>query len=419
MQYGLIGAVLKHSFSKEIHERYGRYSYELKELADDAAFNEFMAAHDFAAINVTIPYKERVIPYCALLSPRAKSIGAVNTILNTPDGLYGDNTDFYGFETMAQSIGAEFKGSIVMILGTGGTQKTAAAVAEAHGALEIIRVSRKAGISTICYQGALKRTDIDILINTSPVGMYPNNSSIPIDITAFPRLRAVLDVVYNPLETRLVAKARLAHIPAANGLVMLAAQASLAYELFCGEAAPANAVSEGVLQIRRQMCNIVLIGMPSCGKSTLAQLLSQQLAKPLIDIDEEISKKANMPIADIFAQHGEAEFRTQEAQCIAQAAAQTGRVIATGGGAVLCSENIDALRQNGIVIYIDRPIKDLATGGARPLSTDTQALQAMYTQRHPLYTAAAHAVVCNTSSINNAILHIKEKIDEVLNNKWA
>ncbi|MEG0763284.1 MAG: shikimate kinase [Oscillospiraceae bacterium] len=416
MQYGLIGASLKHSFSKEIHSFMGDYAYELCELATKEDFDAFMTKRDFKGINVTIPYKQDVIPYCDELSQEARKIGAVNTIVNKNGKLIGYNTDFYGFEMLAQNINVDFKDKIVMLLGTGGTQKTASAVAAAHSAKEQILVSRRKSDNAITYEEALQRTDTQIIINTSPVGMYPNNNALPIDLSAFPNLQAVLDVVYNPLETNLVAMARKLGINSSNGLLMLSAQAKAAAELFCDTSIDDSCITKAQRTLKKRLCNIVLIGMPSCGKSTIGKKLAIQLNKTFIDTDALIEKAAAKSIKDIFAQDDEQVFRKLEAEIIEKASAKTNCVISTGGGCILNGNNIKALRQNGIIIYIKRPLSFLDIGGARPLSSSEEALAKLYEQRAPLYSEAADLSIDNTKSIEDVIINIKENIDEALNN---
>ena len=390
MQYGLIGEHLTHSYSCDIHGAAADYAYELKEIRpEDLA--AFLTERPFSAINVTIPYKEAVIPYLDGISDRAREIGAVNTVVNRDGRLYGDNTDFLGLAALAQKAGISFCGKKVLILGTGGTSKTAMAVAKADGASSVLRVSRKGGNGAITYEEATTHhTDTQIIINTTPVGMYPHTEDAPpIDVHAFPGLEGVLDAVYNPLRTKLIQEATANGIPAMGGLYMLAAQGVYASAIFRGiEADPAliEQVYQTVLAAKQ---NIVLIGMPSSGKTTVGKRLSHITGKPLVDTDELIVERIGCSIATYFAAHGEAAFRQIECEVIADISKKSGLIIATGGGAILNPDNVQALRQNGVTVFLDRPLEQLITTESRPLSSDREALAALYEKRLPLYRAAA------------------------------
>ncbi|MEG1476370.1 MAG: shikimate kinase [Oscillospiraceae bacterium] len=415
MEYGLIGGVLGHSFSKPIHEMLAEYSYILCPLPTVAEFDAFMAKKDFKAINVTIPYKEKVLAYCDYIEPQAAEIGAVNTIVNKNGKLYGYNTDFKGLYYLMCSLGVAIADKHVMILGTGGTQKTAEAVARAMGAGRITAVSRHKSDIAIDYAEALAMADTEIIINTSPVGMYPNCDASPISLDNFPHLCGVVDVVYNPLTTALVADARARGIKAVNGLLMLVAQAKFASEYFTGNTIDDAEINKIELALRRERANLVLIGMPSCGKSSLGKMLAKTLGKKFVDLDAEVEKAESMPISRIFAEKGEEYFRDAETRAVKKAAMQNGMVIATGGGAVKRGENVRALRQNGVVVYIKRDIAALAIGGARPLSTNEAALLQMQKEREPLYKAAADGETDNVN-IDDTALAIEEIYYEILHN---
>lgn len=413
MRYGLIGEKLGHSFSKLIHEQLCDYTYDLIPLARDEV-DGFLTRREFAAINVTIPYKETVIPYLAFIDPAAQAIGAVNTVVNRGGLLYGYNTDFAGIEYLLDRHGFVLEGKKVLILGSGGTCKTASAVARRRGARELYVVSRTAGEGCISYEQAMAaHADADVLINTTPMGMYPNLDARPIDLAAFPQLLAVVDVIYNPLRTALLQQADALSIPNCNGLEMLVAQAKYAAERFTGAQLP----DECIAQVHAQLCadrkNLALIGMPSCGKSTVGQILAQQMGKKFVDLDERIVQRAGKSIVDIFAEVGEAGFRVQEKEALRQIAGQTGLVIATGGGVIKDADNVRLLRHNSAICFIDRDLENLIPSDpARPLSSGYEAVRTMYEQRLPLYRGYADFIVENNGEISCTVQQIREKFYE-------
>ncbi len=389
MDYGCIGERLAHSFSKDIHQRIASYSYELCEVPRDG-LHAFMTRRDFKAINVTIPYKESVIPYLDDIDDTAREIGAVNTVVNRNGKLYGYNTDFMGMRALARRMGVDFSGKKVLILGTGGTSKTAAAVAKSGGAKEIIPVSRRVGVT---YEDAkLHHRDAQIIINTTPCGMYPHNQDTPIDLADYPHVEGVLDAVYNPLATRLVTAARKRGIPAEGGLYMLVAQAVFASEKFIDTSYDPAVIDRVYRDILISKQNIVLTGMPSCGKSTVGALLAQMTGRELIDTDRIVTEKHG-DISTIFATCGEDAFRRMETAAVQEAAGHWGCIIATGGGAVLRSENVDALRSNGRIFFIDRPLALLIPTADRPLASDAEAIRRRYEERYDLYCRTADVVV--------------------------
>lgn len=393
MKYGLIGERLGHSFSREIHAKIADYEYELLELAPDEV-GPFLEKKEFNAINVTIPYKETVIPYLDEISEDARKIGAVNTIVRKGDRLYGYNTDYFGAEMLIKSAELDPKGKKVLILGTGGTCKTLSVVARDMGAREIVKVSRHASEEAISYETALcEHTDAEIIINTTPVGMYPRGNETPIDLDAFSSLEGVVDVIYNPLETRFASEARALGKKAVCGLLMLSAQAVYASALFLGKERQEELCDKAYREVLREKQNVVLIGMPSCGKSTVGKEIAKQLGKAFVDSDDEIVKIAGKTIPEIFAEGGEPHFRRIESEVISSLASKNGLVIATGGGAVLDVENVRALSGNGILYFLDRSPELLTPTGDRPLSSDTEALMRRYQERYPIYTAAAHVRV--------------------------
>ena len=387
MKYGLIGERLGHSFSKEIHERLG-YDYELCEIAPEA-LHAFLQARDFVGINVTIPYKRDVIPYLDEIDESAKGIGAVNTIVNRGGRLYGYNTDFYGMERLFSHANIDPCGKKVAVLGSGGTSKTAVAVLKSLGASEIINVSRSGDVGyDDLYQ---KHSDVEIIVNTTPVGMYPNIFDRIVDVKHLERLIGVIDAVYNPLSTTIVNDAKSRGIPAESGLYMLVAQAIRASELFLGTSYPAYMTDVIYDGIRAEKENIVLIGMPSSGKSTVGRILAEKIGARFIDTDEVIVERIGMPIKEFFAIHGEESFRAVESEVIRDLSGEGGLVIATGGGAILREENLFNLRYNGKLLFIDRPLGDLIPTDSRPLSRDRNALEALYNERYPIYNSVSDA----------------------------
>lgn len=398
MEYGLIGATLKHSYSKLIHERLYPCDYKLTELPTEAEAREFLEKRPFKAINVTIPYKQLVIPYCAALDDKAKAIGAVNTVVNRNGLLYGYNTDFDGFSCLAAAHGVEFAGRRVLILGTGGTSKTVTAVAKAAGAARVLCASRTPGPGRLSYDEALC-CGAQVVVNTTPAGMYPNNDALALDAAKMPGLEAVLDVVYNPFTTRLVAAAKGAGVNAAGGLEMLVAQAVYAAALFTGSEPQTERIAPLAKAIFAERANVSLVGMPSCGKTTIGKQLARALGKKFVDLDAEIVKTAGRSIPDIFADSGEEGFRDLEQRVTARFAKESGQVLSCGGGVVKRPANVAALRQNGPVVFIDRPLELLRTGGGRPLSTDRAALARMEAERRPLYLAAADLHIPNDTDL--------------------
>ncbi|MDY4143451.1 MAG: shikimate kinase [Oscillospiraceae bacterium] len=409
MKYGLIGEHLTHSYSCEIHAQIADYEYELHELAP-SELGGFLTKREFNAINVTIPYKQDVIPYLDGISDTAKRIGAVNTIVNRGGKLYGDNTDFAGMLALAKHIGVDMKGKKVLILGTGGASKTGHALAEYMGAESVYYVSRSGKNGSITYEQAVsEHSDAQVIINATPVGMFPKQGGRPIDISAFPKLEGVLDAIYNPLRTNLILDAQERGIPAEGGLYMLSAQAVHAAAVFQDIPLDENLVDKAFKSVKNDKQNIVLIGMPSSGKTTVGRILAEKCGKELADTDEYIVKKIGMPIADFFAEHGEAEFRKIENETVAGLASTGGKIIATGGGAVLDAENVRALKQNGVLVFLDRRPENLIATDDRPLSSRRSALEKLYAERYDIYCAAAEVHIdANTTPGAEADAILKE-----------
>ncbi len=388
MKYGLIGEKLGHSFSKEIHEKLADYTYELKELKPEE-LDGFMKAKAFNAINVTIPYKQAVMPYLDKILPIAKEIGAVNTVINCEGELCGYNTDILGLRALLSHNKIPLYGKKVLILGSGGTSHTARVLVRELGAAEIHIISRS-GKDGITYEEAYaNHKDAQIVINTTPCGMYPDIDSSPLDLSQFSALEGVIDVVYNPLRTPLVLQAKKRGIPADGGLLMLVAQAVYAVDLFV-DSFEEERIIEIYRQILAQKENIVLIGMPGCGKSTVGQSLAKKLGRLFYDTDTLIQERFGKTPAEIINQEGEAAFREKESAVIRDTVtAKTGCIIATGGGAILRDENIENLKKNGKIFFLDRPLELLVTTKDRPLSGNRELLEKRYNERYDRYCEAA------------------------------
>ncbi len=411
MLYGLIGEKLGHSYSKEIHAAIADYEYELKELKPEDV-EAFIKGKEFNAINVTIPYKEKVIPYLDCVSDEANSIGAVNTVVKKDGKLYGYNTDFAGMKAMLLHYGIDVKDKKVLILGTGGTSKTARAVVSSMSAREILVASRSSGDGKISYSDAMEmHSDSDVIINTTPVGMYPDTEGLPIDISAFPKLSGVVDAIYNPLRTRLVSEAIDRKIPACGGLYMLAAQAVYASAYFQGKELEASLTDKAFKMVESEKQNIVLIGMPSAGKSTVGRILAKKLGREFYDSDDAVTPLLGMPINDYFAKYGETPFRVFEKQVIAELSKKSGCVIATGGGVPLFTENMQRLRRNSVIVFIDRSPGNLLATPDRPLSRDPEKLMRRYKERYGIYTRESDIRVDGDGSAEDVADIIAASVD--------
>ena len=398
MEFGLIGEHLGHSFSKTIHGMLTDAPYELHELRPDE-LAAFLAERDFRGINVTIPYKRAVMPHLDGLAPSAFACDAVNCIVNRDGRLTGYNTDYDGFIALASHAGVDFQGARVVILGAGGAASAVAAAARDMGAASVLNACRRPLEGQLQIAEPETWNDCDIIVNATPVGMYPDWQGKLLDLSIFPHLRGVLDCIYNPLRTRLVLDAQERGIPAGGGLYMLVGQAVRARELFDGRSLPEGACEQVYERILRGKRNIVLTGMPSCGKTTVGRLLAARTGRHYIDIDEVISLQAGMEIPDIFAREGEAGFRSRETAAIESVAAEQGLIIATGGGAVLKDENVRLLRHNGIICLLQRDLSLLTPTADRPLSRDRAALQALYERRLPFYLRAAEVQIDNNGPL--------------------
>lgn len=402
MQCGLLGQTLSHSYSPQIHRKLGSYDYQLFEIAPEA-LGDFVRSDSFQGINVTIPYKKAVIPYCSTLSDRAKKLGAVNTIVRCQDGsLIGHNTDYYGFSAMLKRSGLNVSKKKVLVLGSGGASATVVAVLTELGAKPIV-VSRTGENN---YDNLHKHTDTAVIVNATPVGMYPNTDKSPIDLQQFPNLEGVLDLIYNPAHTMLLQQAENMGLVTENGLWMLVSQAKESAEWFTQTPINDDLIIQIHKELRAQMENIVLIGMPGSGKSTIGRALAEELGKTFVDADEEIIKEAGITIPEIFATQGESGFRKIETTVLERLGKQSGLVIATGGGCVTIPENYRHLHQNSTIIWLQRDISKLPTEG-RPLSQASKLID-MYATRMPLYEQFADITVSNENRVAitvNDIIH--------------
>ncbi len=397
MKYGLLGEKLPHSHSPEIHAALGNRDYTLFEKEKDEV-QKFLAKREFDGINVTIPYKQTVMPLCDVLDSSAIEIGAVNTIINCGGKLFGCNTDLDGFIFMCNRANIDMRGKNVLILGGGGTSHTATFAAKKLGAAKIMTAHRIGEINyTNIYE---KAKDAEILINTTPVGIYPHIEESPLELAKLKNLCGVLDVIYNPLRTRLICEAERLGIPSAGGLTMLAAQAAFADRYFRGVMHSGAEIVNVVKKLSLGLENIVLIGMPGCGKSTAGKMVAKQLGREFFDLDKLITERAGKSIPEIFAEHGEEYFRDLETEVTKAASQKGGIVIACGGGTVLREENRIALHQNGKAFYIKRPLESLARGG-RPLSAGENAVEKLFNERRPIYEGFADVTVepCETAEL--------------------
>ncbi len=385
MRYGCIGEHLAHSFSKEIHGLIANYDYELRELKKYEV-EQFLKKGDFLAINVTIPYKETVIPYLSHIDEGANLIGAVNTIVNKNGKLYGYNTDFFGMSALARHAKIDFQGKKVLILGTGGTSKTAYAVASYYGAKEVLKASRTPKKDAVSYIDVYKfHTDSEIIINTTPVGMYPDIFEKPIDLSKFYKLSGVIDAIYNPINTPLILDAKERGIAAEGGLYMLAAQGVKASQIFLDTTYNDSLLDDVFSKIVRQKQNIVLIGMPTSGKTTVGKILAKKLNRILIDTDSVIFENTGKKATEIFAGNGESEFRRFETEAVKLASKYNSAVIACGGGVILNPDNVKALSENGKIYFLDRSIDKLIPTCDRPTAFSRQAIEKIFNERYSFY----------------------------------
>ena len=400
---GLIGEKLGHSFSPAIHGKLADYEYKLYELSP-GQLGPFLEKKEFDGLNVTIPYKKTVIPYCDELTEAAKSIGSVNTIVKRADGtLLGHNTDYDGIMWLLKNAGAQVKGKKAVVLGTGGASLTVQAALRNLGAAQVVVISRSGEDN---YGNIARHSDAKILVNATPVGMYPKTGVSPVDLDVFTALEGVFDVVYNPAKTQLLLEAEKRGIPCANGLGMLVAQAKAACERFTGQPVADEKVYTIKAEMERTTRNVMLIGMPGSGKSTVGAALAESLGRRLVDVDERIVEMAGCSIPEIFAKDGEEGFRQIEHQALCEVSKESGLVIATGGGVVTRPENLDPMRQNSLIVWLLRDTALLPKDG-RPLS-QANSLTEMFNVREPLYRAAADCIADNNGSLEDTVKQILE-----------
>ena len=407
--YGLLGEKLAHSYSPLIHKELGDYKYDLFEVKQDQLAH-FMKTSPFRGLNVTIPYKQLVREYCDSLSPAAIAIGSVNTIVRRMDGsLYGDNTDAAGFLQLLKIGSIDVKGKKALVLGSGGSCLTVCHVLKEQGVSELVIVSRKGENN---YDNLDQHDDSQIIINTTPVGMYPHNGVAPISLQSFKNLEGVVDLIYNPDKTALLLEAEKLDIPHIGGLTMLVAQAAAAAELFTEKAIATEQIDSIAAKIRKVTQNIILIGMPGSGKTTVGKALAQLTGRKLIDTDQEIVNQVGKKIPEIFASDGQMRFRKYEAEIIRKTGKGSGVIITTGGGCVTIPENYDSLRQNGVILFLERDL-ELLDRIDRPLSQGD--LKQMYQQRRPLYEQFADALVSNNQDVETIAKKVLEVFDEIIN----
>ena len=403
MRCGLLGEKLGHSYSPALHALFGDYDYELFEVSPDR-LGDFLRVRDFQGLNVTIPYKTTMLAICDDLTETAATIGSVNTVLKQLDGsLLGDNTDAAGFEGMVWKSRIRILGRKCLVLGSGGASLSAQYVLRKLGAGEVVVISRTGENN---YDNLDRHQDAAVIVNATPVGMYPNTAAAPVDLRQFPHCEGVLDLIYNPARTALLQQAETLGIPHLGGLYMLAEQARCAAQLFTGEVIPAIRTQEAYRTLRSRMENRILVGMPGCGKSTVGRALAAQLDRPFVDTDAELEKVLHMPVGEYITHYGEEAFRKEETALLAQLGKSSGLVIATGGGCVTRPENYPHLHQNGAIFFLERALSKLPKKG-RPLSLKGSP-EDMYTIRLPMYRRFADITVANDGPAEKVAQKLEE-----------
>ena len=402
MRFAIVGKSLPHTISPRLHEEFGNFAYGVKEFETEEAFCDFVKSRELVGYNVTIPYKQTVIPLLDGLDDGAEEIGAVNTVVELDGRLWGYNTDILGVELAFKSAGIDVEDKNVLVLGSGGTSKTVQYYLKKNGAKTIGIVSRSGELN---YDNVYEMTDTQIVVNTTPVGTMSIEK--PLDLAKFAKLEGAFDVIYNPIETALVRQARKLGVKAIGGLVMLVEQGRVAHAIFCDadktlEFKPESVTFDIVKKLERERMNVVLVGMAGCGKSTIGKLLAENLGKEFVDLDEEIEKREKKSIPEIFAENGEAYFREVERKVVADVCVKTGQVIATGGGAVLDERNVEWMKANGKIVWIERDVNKLARDG-RPLSKDIETVKKLFESRKPIYESIADFKAKNNGAIKDCV----------------
>lgn len=411
IQYGLCGRTLKHSYSKIIHEYLGNENYRLLSVEKDELY-ELFESRNFKALNVTIPYKLDALNLCDVVSDEAKAIGSVNTVVNKDGTLYGYNTDYFGFVYMLNRAGITLRDKKVVILGSGGTSLTSQAVCKGEGAKEVVVVSRKGKVN---YENLIDYADADVLINTTPVGMYPDNGRTPVDLSVFTKLSGVVDVIYNPIRTALVIEAEKRSIPATTGLPMLVAQAVRAHEYFFDTQLTDKVIEDVYFKCLLKILNVVFVGMPGSGKSSIGKAYASLVGRSFLDTDVFV-EQSGMSIPQIFEKYGEDVFRDKETEAIKMLSSMSEKVIATGGGAVKRQKNVEMMRQNGVVVYLKRDLDKLSTDG-RPLSQGgAERITQLYEERHSLYESAADIIIETHEDVEECADRLLKQIEQELPN---
>lgn len=404
LRCGLLGRKLGHSYSPQIHHELASYEYKLYEKEPEE-LNRFLKSGTFDGLNVTIPYKKAVMPLLDEISPEAAAIGSVNTIVNRAGKLTGYNTDAFGFTWLLQKSGVDVAGKKALVFGSGGASVTVCHVLKSLGADPVVVISRSGENN---YENLDRHTDAKILVNATPLGMYPENGTSPVDLACFDAPEGVLDVVYNPARTALMLQAEALSVPHASGLSMLVAQAKKACEYFTDTKIPDTEIDRIERLLSHQMQNIILIGMPGCGKSSIGRALAERLHRPFIDADAEIVRRAGCSIPEIFAKDGEPGFRKIESAVLADLGKASGTILATGGGCVTRPENYPSLHQNGRIVWLTRPLELLPTDG-RPMS-QVNPLAALWETRKALYEQFSDVTVRNDTTINACVQQIEEAL---------
>ncbi|MBR6258889.1 MAG: shikimate kinase [Oscillospiraceae bacterium] len=388
LRCGLLGRTLGHSYSPEIHALLADYEYRLYEKTE-AEVGDFLKNGRWDGLNVTIPYKKTAIKYCDELSETASATGSVNTLVKRNGKVFGDNTDVFGFLSLVRRSGIDVSGKKTLVLGSGGASSAVCFALNELGA-DVTVISRSGEDN---YGNLDRHRDAEVIVNTTPLGMYPDTGFSAVDLSGFPKLKGALDVVYNPARTAFLLQAESLGVRNANGLYMLAAQAKRSCELFCSRSIPEEETERVYRILSRKMENIILIGMPGCGKSTVAEALGRKTGRPVADTDELIVKSAGIPIPEIFKGEGEPGFRALETRAVSDAGKLSGHIISTGGGCVTREENYNLLHQNGVIVWIKRDLNKLPSDG-RPLS-QKGSLEEMYKAREPLYLRFADVEIEN------------------------